>query len=144
MQHVCQRTVQYSAARCASPVARLVFLLIPRSSRRKYAAVGYVAPCIVGNISRLNHPAPCASEDVTFFGTRPSSCARDRDRCRSCSSRTRTRRSIDVSCDGTLFLSRQRHNRGRRVLKTVVCVQETRVTKVFERYLHPGSVMVMQ
>lgn len=57
---------------------------------------------------------------------------------------TDTYPKIDVSCDGTLFLSRQRHNRGRRVLKTVVCVQETRVTKVFERYLHPGSVMVMQ
>ena len=37
------------------PVTRLVFLLIPRGSQRKRTGVGYVAPCIVGNISRLNH-----------------------------------------------------------------------------------------
>lgn len=49
------------------PVARLVFLLIPRDSQRKCAGVGYVAPCIVGNISRLNQPALSCFEDVTFF-----------------------------------------------------------------------------
>lgn len=45
------------------PVTRLVFLLIPRGSQRKRTGVGYVAPRIVGNISRLNHHPPSAVRD---------------------------------------------------------------------------------
>lgn len=49
------------------PVTRLVFLLIPRGSQRKRTGVGYVAPRIVGNISRLNHHPPSAAFETASF-----------------------------------------------------------------------------